>query len=90
MVHITPALLEFGFATRGQDVADHGLPEAAGGRLVTTDMDTDQDSLEIVLPAAVIGGAIEEVVNGYLAASGLRLRRLHLGSGQMTLTTAAA
>jgi hypothetical protein len=90
IVVITPSGLELGVSNRGQEVTYTGLPIAVNGRFEMQNMDSNSSVLDFFLSPDDMGNAIEEAVNGYLAANGLRLESVELIDGAMILTTVAA
>ncbi|RIK47358.1 MAG: hypothetical protein DCC58_00160 [Chloroflexi bacterium] len=89
-VRITPAQVEVGLVSRGQDATYSGVPAAENGQLVMHDMDSNNRFFEFVLSPDRLGRTIAEAVNSYLAQNGLQLQSLELQDGQMVLITVEA
>jgi hypothetical protein len=87
---ITPAGIEIVFDLSNRDATYAGQVAAEDGRLVVRDMEVDPSEMRWFLPADKMGEAIEDGVNGVLAANDLRLASVVLGDGEMTLQTEAA
>jgi hypothetical protein len=77
------------FTANERDTTYSGNVTAADGRLEVTDM-TDEGLMTFFFPANEVEKALENVINNYLAANGLRLTAAELGEGTLTLTTEAA
>lgn len=90
VVEITPSGMRLGISNSGQDATYTGLPIAVDGRFEMHDMDSNSQLLGFFLSPDDLGNAIEEAVNEYLVANGLRLESVELEDGSMTLTTVAA
>lgn len=90
VVRLSPAGIELGFSTRGQDVVYTGRFAAEAGRLVLREMATTNEGLAFVLPPDDLGRAIADAVNGYLAANDLRLDAVEPREGAVALTTGPA
>ena len=90
-IQINPSGFSFRLSAQGNRESTYtGVPVAEDGRLVMTRMETSNGFLDFVFPAEDLGVAIEDAVNGYLAANGLALDGLALGDGELTLETVAA
>lgn len=75
--------------TNGGDVSYRGNIAAVDGRLRVTNLNGD-GMITAFLPPDQVRQAIENAVNDYLVANGLRLADAALGDGTLTLTTAAS
>lgn len=53
-----------------------GTPTVQNGRLVMTDMKTNNSTLGFFMPASKLGGAIENGVNAFFEANGLKMTSL--------------
>lgn len=73
----------------GQGATYTGLPTVEDGKLVLTNMESSDGFLDFVVPADRIGDAIEDAVNGYLAANGLTIQSLEVLDGKIDIVTAA-
>jgi hypothetical protein len=90
-VRISPSGIEIGLtASADQEAVYSGFPLAEDGDLVMSNMTTNNEVLDFILPADDLGTAIEDAVNNYLAESGLVLDSLKLSEGELTLETSAA
>lgn len=91
VITIAPSGFEFKVTAKGgQETTYTGVPAAENGRLVMNQMATNSDFLDFIFPAGTLGNAIEEAVNGYLAANHLSLADLTMADGEITLETVAA
>jgi hypothetical protein len=90
IVRITSVQIEVGITSQGQDAFYTGSPIAEDGELEVQEMTTENGLVRFLLPPDTVAAAIEDPVNDYLAANNLRLDRLELGDGEMTLHVVAA
>lgn len=89
LVSITPAGIEIGVTSQGQDATYTGVPRAENGEFVIADPDTSNRFFEFLLDPDDFADSVASSVNQYLAANGLRLDDVILEDGQMTLVTSA-
>jgi hypothetical protein len=88
-VSLAPDGFTIRFTTNDNDVTYRGDVAAVDGRFVVTEIEAD-GWLTFFLPAKEVRKALENEVNGYLAANNLRLADAELGDGTLSLTTEAA
>lgn len=88
LVRLTPAGVEIGVSSQGQDARYRGRLAAADGRLVLPDLTVDNDALALFLPPSDLARAIADGVNRHLAANDLRLQSVIPTDGAVTLVTA--
>jgi hypothetical protein len=89
IVRLTTVQIEVGITSQGQDAFYTGTPVAEDGELEVQEMTTENGLVRFLLPPDTIAASIEDPVNDYLAANNLRLDRLELGDGEMTLHVVA-
>lgn len=88
-VHITSSVIALTIKMNGgQESTYTGKPSAVGGKLVMSDMKSDNSGLNFLLPASAVGDAIEKSVNDYLAANKVTLRSAVPATGLLTLNVA--
>jgi hypothetical protein len=86
IVTFAPAGFEINFTSDRQNVTYRGDIEAVDGQVRVTNM-TDHGWLTYILPKGEIRKALENQINKYLAANGLRVSSAQLGDGRLTLVT---
>lgn len=87
-VTLAPNGFTIRFETRNEGVTYSGNVTAVNGKLKVIDLSGD-GALTFFLPEKEVAKALENAVNGYLTANGLKLASAKLGNGTLTLTTEA-
>lgn len=78
--------LELAFTTSGNNkVAYTGTPTVQNGKLVMTDMKINNSTLGFFMPADKLGNAIEDGVNSFFEANGLKITSLTVQGDQIVV-----
>ncbi|MGH2562740.1 MAG: hypothetical protein ACRDJH_27080 [Thermomicrobiales bacterium] len=86
---IAPNGITVNVGVRDQTGTYTGNVAAVNGRLRVIDMTAD-GGIRFLVPADDMAGLLEDSVNNYLAANGLRLAGVDLGDGTLTLAVEPA
>jgi len=86
-IRVTPSAITLSFDIGGRGVSYTGTPVVVNGRLMIDGMSVDNDAVGFFLPADKLAEAIENGVNDFFTARGLRIDSLELGDDEITFVT---